>query len=376
MNCRLLERIYVTPSYDWVTSSVVFVRFFIKIKVGKHKKMNEIKKYIAKLVNFEDLTEDEAIRAFQIIMSGGATPAQISAVLIALRMKGETIDEITAAARVMRAKAEKFNAPKNALDTCGTGGDSSGSFNISTTVAFVVAGCKVPVAKHGNKAISSKSGSADVLTTLGVNINAEKEVMEKALKEANICFMMATKFHSGMRHIAPVRGELGIRTIFNVLGPLSNPADAKFQLLGVYSEKLVEPLARVLKKLGLERAWVVHGSDGMDEITTTVKTFVAELKGGRVRKFEINPEDYGIKKVKIEDLRGGDANANAQYLKGILMNYGNEAYRDIVVLNSAAALVVAGVVKNLQQGIEMAEKSLKSGAANEALLNLIAITNS
>lgn len=338
--------------------------------------MNEIKKYIAKLVNFEDLTEDEAIRAFQIIMSGGATPAQISAVLIALRMKGETIDEITAAARVMRAKAEKFNAPKNALDTCGTGGDSSGSFNISTTVAFVVAGCKVPVAKHGNKAISSKSGSADVLTTLGVNINAEKEVMEKALKEANICFMMATKFHSGMRHIAPVRGELGIRTIFNVLGPLSNPADAKFQLLGVYSEKLVEPLARVLKKLGLERAWVVHGSDGMDEITTTVKTFVAELKGGRVRKFEINPEDYGIKKVKIEDLRGGDANANAQYLKGILMNYGNEAYRDIVVLNSAAALVVAGVVKNLQQGIEMAEKSLKSGAANEALLNLIAITNS
>lgn len=338
--------------------------------------MTEIKKYIEKLVDFEDLTEDEAIRAFQIIMKGGATPVQISAFLVGLRMKGESIDEITAAAKVMRAKAEKFKAPKNALDTCGTGGDNSGSFNISTAVAFVVAGCGVPVAKHGNKAISSKSGSADVLTMLGVNIDAEKEIMEKALREANICFMMAAKFHCGMRHVAPIRTELGIRTIFNALGPLSNPADAKFQLLGVYSEKLVEPLARVLKKLGLERAWVVHGSDGMDEITTTGKTFVAELKGGRVRKFEINPEDYGFNIAKIVDLEGGDANANAQYLKGILMNYGNEAYRDIVVLNSAAALLVAGVANNLQQGIEMAEKSLKSGAANEALLSLVAITNS
>ncbi|MDA0781464.1 MAG: anthranilate phosphoribosyltransferase [Rickettsiales bacterium] len=338
--------------------------------------MNEIKKYISKIVEGNDLTEDEAQRSFQIIMKGGATPAQIAAFLIGLRMKGESIDEIAAAAKVMRVKAEKFKAPSGSLDTCGTGGDSSGSFNISTAVAFVVAGCGVPVAKHGNKAISSKSGSADVLSMVGVNIDADKHVMEKALREANICFMMAPKFHTAMKHVAPIRMELGVRTIFNILGPLSNPANASFQLLGVYSEKLVEPIARVLKKLGLERAWVVHGSDGMDEITTTGKTFVAELKGGRVRKFEIEPSDFGIKKAKSDDLKGGEPNVNAQHLKHLLMNKGKEAYRDIVLLNSAAALVVAGVAKNIEDGIVKASESIESGAANDALMKLCAITNS
>jgi anthranilate phosphoribosyltransferase len=338
--------------------------------------MTEIKKYISKVVDGHDLTEEEAVRSFQIIMKGGATPVQISALLIGLRMKGESIDEIAAAAKVMRLKAEKFNAPDNSLDTCGTGGDDSGSYNISTAVAFIVAGCGVPVAKHGNKAISSKSGSADVLRMLGVNIDADKEVMEKALNEANICFMMAPKFHTAMRYVAPIRAELGVRTIFNVLGPLSNPANANFQLLGVYSKSLVEPVAWVLKKLGLEKAWVVHGSDGMDEITTTGKSFVAELKDGKVTTFEINPEDYGINKATADDLQGSDSNVNAQSLKAVLMNRGVESYKDIVVLNSAAALVVAGVAEDLKQGIVKANESIDSGKANDALMKLCAITNS
>jgi len=349
--------------------------------------MNETKKYISQVVDGNDLTEDEAQRSFQIIMKGGATPAQISAFLVGLRMKGESIDEIAAAAKVMRIKAEKFEAPSGSLDTCGTGGksgvfkllkgyDNTGSFNVSTAVAFVVAGCGVPVAKHGNKAISSKSGSADVLSMIGVNIDAEKQVMEQALREANICFMMAPKFHKAMKHVAPIRMELGIRTIFNILGPLSNPANAHFQLLGVYSRELVKPIAGVLKKLGLERAWVVHGSDGMDEITTTGKTYVAKLSKGKITSDEIDPEKYGIKKVKIEDLRGGTPNVNAQHLKNLLMNKGNEAYKDIVLLNSAAALVVAGVAKNIEDGIVKANESIESGAANDALMKLCAITNS
>lgn len=337
--------------------------------------MNEIKTYINKVVRAENLTEEETIRAFQIIMHGAANPAQIAALLVALRMKGETVEEITGAAKVMRAKAVPFNAPGNALDTCGTGGDASGSFNISTTVAFVVAGCGVPVAKHGNKAISSQSGSADVLSQLGVNIEASKETMEKALREANICFMMAPLFHSAMRHVAPVRKDLGIRTLFNLLGPLSNPAGAKYQLLGVYAKELVEPLAHVLKNLGSERAWVVHGSDGMDELTLTGVSHVAQLQDGEVTCFTLDPTEYGLELVESAELQGGDVNRNAQEMKAVLRGAGNLAYRNIVLLNAAAALLVAGVVDSIPTGLEMAAESLDKGRANEALMQLVAVTS-
>lgn len=337
--------------------------------------MSVFQNFIDKVVQFEDLTEDEAIRAFQIIMKGGATNAQIAALLIGLRMKGESIGEITGAAKVMRAKAVKFNAPDGALDTCGTGGDGSGSYNISTAVAFVVAGCGVPVAKHGNKAVSSRSGSADVLMELGVNIEADKSIMERALVEANVGFMMAPRFHNAMRYVAPIRQELGIRTIFNVLGPLSNPAGAKFQLLGVYSKKLVEPLANVLKNLGVEAAWVVHGADGMDELTVTKKSYVAELKNGNVKTFEVKPSDAGLKRYSAEDLEGGDCYVNAQALKHVIAGRGVDAYTDIVLLNSAACLVVAGKAADLKEGVAIAREAIESGKANEALLKLVEVSN-
>jgi anthranilate phosphoribosyltransferase len=342
---------------------------------NRDKKMNGIKKYIEKVVNSENLSEEEAVRAFQIIMNGGATPSEMGAFLVGLRMKGETIEEITGAATVMRAKSEKIIAPQGAIDTCGTGGDASGSFNISTAVAFVVAACGVPVAKHGNKAVSSLSGSSDVLKELGVNVDADKNIIQKCLDEAGICFMPAPKFHMAMRHVAPIRKELGIRTIFNVLGPLSSPAEAKFQLLGVYSKALVEPLAHVLGKLGVEKAWVVHGSDGLDELTITGKSYVAELDGGNLRTFEINPQDFDIEIVPPEDLEGGDVNRNAQEMKAVLNKRGSKAYRDIVLLNAAACLVVVGKAADLKSGIAMAAEAIDSGKANEKLMELVAVSN-
>lgn len=337
--------------------------------------MSEINKYLEKVLHRQNLTFEESQRSFQIIMMGGATPVQVSALLVALRMKGETVDEITGAATVMRAKSGKIAAPENALDTCGTGGDQSGSFNISTAVAFVVAAAGVPVAKHGNRAISSKSGSADVIKELGVNIEAEREVMEQSLSEAGICFMMAPKFHQAMKHVAPIRQELGVRTIFNILGPLSNPADTKYQLLGVYSDKLLEPLAHVLNNLGAKRAWVVHGSDGMDEITTTGITHVAELKDGAVTTFTINPEEYGIKIVEADDLAGGNAMQNARELRLVLRGTGNKAFTDVVALNAAACFVVAGRADNIRQGLGIARGIIESGAANDVLSRLIEISN-
>lgn len=337
--------------------------------------MNGITTFIKKITEGENLTEEDSSRAFQIVMNGGATPAQIAGLLVGLRMKGETVDEITGAVRVMRAKSGKIAAVENALDTCGTGGDASGSYNISTAVAFVVAGCGVPVAKHGNKAISSRSGSADVLALLGVNLEADSTVIERALREAGICFMMAPKFHTAMRHVGPVRQELAIRTIFNILGPLANPADARYQLLGVYAKELAEPMAKVLKNLGSERAWVVHGSDGMDELTTTGSSFVAELKDGEVTTFEVTPAEAGLEKVEPGALRGGDVVYNAQELKKVLMNQGNKAYRDIVLLNAGAALIVAGKATDLADGVRQARESLESGKANEALLKLVEFSN-
>lgn len=331
--------------------------------------------FIRKITDKQDLTRQESEELFLNIMKGGATPAQISAILIGLKMKGEAIDEIVGAATVLRVKSEKINAPENTLDTCGTGGDGTGSYNISTAVAFVVAGAGIPVAKHGNKAVSSASGSADVLVELGVKIDAHKNIMERALAEAGICFMMAPHYHTSMRHVAPVRLELGIRTMFNILGPLINPACAPYQLLGVYSKDLIVKVAMVLSILGSKKAWVVHGEDGMDEITTTTISHVAQLCDGQVSTFTINPADYGIEIATKDDLMGGDAGHNARQLRELLLGRGKKAYRDIVLLNSAAAMVVCGKAIDLHDGMKMAEESIDSRRANDTLLKLVEISN-
>ena len=336
--------------------------------------VSEIKKYLKKLANQKDLTLEESSRAFQIVLTGGATPAQCAALLMGLRAKGETIDELTGAARVMRSRSGKITAPDTAIDTCGTGGDSASTLNISTAVAFVVAACGVPVAKHGNRAISSKSGSADVLAMLGVNIDANEAIVEQCLNEADICFMMAPRFHTAMKNVAPVRVELGMRTIFNLLGPLCNPASTKYHLLGVFAQRWVEPMAKVLKGLGTERAWVVHGSDGMDELTVTGSSFVAELKDNEITCFEINPEDAGLELADSLDLMGGTAMHNAGELHSLLK--GKEgAYRDVVLLNAAATLIVAERANNLTEGVAIAANAIDSGKALQTLTKLIEISN-
>ncbi len=264
---------------------------------------------IALLADGKNLSHDMAVRAFQIIMNGGATPAQMGAFLMGLRMKGETVEEITAGATAMRVKAQHIKAPPGAIDTCGTGGDARGTYNISTAVAFVLAACGVPVAKHGNRSVSSQSGSADVLKVLGVKVDAEIPVLERCLAECGICFLMAPKFHPAMRHVAPVRQELAMRTVFNLLGPLSNPAAPSYQLLGVYDAAWVEPLAHVLKELGTKAAWVVHGSDGLDELTLSGASTVAELKDGAVRCFEVTPEEAGPEARAAGSAQGQNAGA-------------------------------------------------------------------
>ncbi|MDX2223805.1 MAG: anthranilate phosphoribosyltransferase, partial [Rhodospirillaceae bacterium] len=291
-----------------------------------------------------------------------------------LRVRGETVAELTGAARIMRAKAVRVAAPADAIDTCGTGGDASGTFNISTAVAFVVAGCGVPVAKHGNRAMSSKSGTADVLAALGVNLDAGPDLIARAIAEAGVGFLFAQKHHSAMKHVAPVRTELGTRTIFNLIGPLSNPAGAKRQLMGVFARKWVRPLAETLGQLGAEAAWVVHGSDGLDELTTTGASFVAELKNGAVREFEITPEGAGLSRAQPGALKGGDAAHNAHALKEVLHGRAG-AYRDIVLLNAAAALMVACKASDLKAGADLARRSLDTGKAAAALDALVAISN-
>jgi anthranilate phosphoribosyltransferase len=336
--------------------------------------MSDLKPFLAKIANGASLSEADAEDAFEVLMSGLATPAQIGGFLMGLRVRGETVDEITGAAKVMRAKATKVEAPANAIDTCGTGGDGAGTYNISTAVALVVAACGIPVAKHGNRAMSSKSGTADVLAELGVNLDATPDVIARALREANIGFLFAQKHHSAMKHVAPVRQELGQRTIFNLLGPLSNPAGAKRQLIGVFTHRWIVPLAETLGRLGSEHAWVVHGSDGLDEITTTGPTYVAELKGGKVRTFEITPEDAGLKRAKPEELTGGDVAYNAAAMRTLLHGRGGP-YRDIVVLNAAAALLVSGKVANLKDGADMALEAIINGKAASTLAALVAVTN-
>ncbi len=338
------------------------------------KTAGDIKGLLAVVASGKSLGEAEAEEAFEIMMSGNATPAQIGGLLIGLRVRGETVDEIAGAVRAMRAKMVRIEAPAGAIDTCGTGGDGAGTLNISTGASLVVAGCGVPVAKHGNRAMSSKTGAADVLAALGVNLEADMRLLEKALKEAGMCFMLAPRHHSAMRHVGPVRVELGTRTIFNLMGPLSNPAGARRQLVGVFARQWLEPLATVLGRLGAERAWVVHGSDGIDELTTTGATYVAEMTGGRVRSFEVVPEDAGLPRANAADLKGGDAAANARALAALLDGE-KGPYRDIVLLNSAAALVVAGKAPDLKSGAALAAQAIDGGKAKAVLAKLVAITN-
>jgi len=320
------------------------------------------------------LTAEQAGAAFTIMMDGDATPTQIGGFLMGLRVRGETVDEITAGARVMRDKAVRINAPANAIDTCGTGGDASGSYNISTAVGLVVASLGVPVAKHGNRALSSKSGSAEVLSQLGVNIETEGPTLEACLEQANICFMMAPRHHGAMRHVGPSRVEMGVRTIFNLLGPLSNPAGAKRQLIGVFDAQWVLPLAEVLRQLGSEKVWVVHGLDGLDEMTTTNTTLVAELDKGAITQFEVNPADAGLPTAQPQDLVGGDPAHNAAALTALLEGQ-TGAYRDIVLLNSAAAMIVADKASSLTEGVAMAAEALDSGKTKETLAKLVAVSH-
>ena len=329
---------------------------------------------IRKVAAGGSLSQTEAAEAFETIMSGVATDAQIGALLMAMRLRGETIEEIAGAARAMRARALPVNAPEGAIDTCGTGGDAKGTHNISTAVAFVVAGAGVPVAKHGNRSISSRSGSADVLTALGVNIECGPETITRCLEECGLGFMFAPAHHPAMRHVAHVRKELGTRTIFNLLGPLANPASTKYQVVGVFAEEWVEPVANVLGLLGVERAWVVHGADGLDELTTTGVSHVAALDAGKIMTFKVSPKNAGLPEDKPEDLTGGDAAENAAHLRAVLQ--GNQGpLRNIVLLNAAAALLVAGKAKSLREGVALAAESIDSGKAKAVLDALVKLSH-
>jgi anthranilate phosphoribosyltransferase len=347
-----------------------------------------IKEAIAKAVLRQDLTELEMIEVMNQVMGGEATPAQVGAFITALRMKGETIEEITGAARVMRDHAtpirvgkaldidrEEINLDRETiLDTCGTGGSGTKSFNISTTVAFVVSACGVKVAKHGNRSISSACGSADVLEALGVNLNVTPQQVESCINEIGVGFLFAPALHGAMKHAIGPRREIGIRTIFNILGPLTNPAGADRQVLGVYDEGLVEALAKVLAKLGCRRGFVVHGLDGMDEVTLTGPTRVGEISDGAVNLSTIEPEDFGLCRCALADLQGGDATENAAIVRSVLS--GNPGpKRDVVLLNSAYALVAAGVVKDVDAGLEKTRAVIDDGLAMAKLEGLVALTN-
>jgi anthranilate phosphoribosyltransferase len=336
--------------------------------------MDDFKTLISKVATGAELTVQESAAAFDRMMSGEATPSQMGALLMGLRVRGETVDEITGAVTTMRAKMLSVVAPEGAIDVVGTGGDASGSYNISTCAAFIVAGAGVPVAKHGNRALSSRSGAADVLAALGVRIDLGPEEIAQCIAQAGIGFMFAPLHHPAMKHVGPTRVELGTRTIFNLLGPLSNPAGVKRQMVGVFSRHWVEPLANVLARLGSERAMVVHGSDGLDEITTAGPTSVASLENGTVRTFEISPEDVGLPKADPKRLLGGDADANAAALLAVLKGE-KTPYRDVALFNAAAALVVADRAKDLAGGMELARTSVDSGEAEGRLDRLIAVSN-
>jgi len=350
-----------------------------------------IKEAIRKVVNKEDLTEQEAYLVFGGIMNNEVTPVQIGAFLTALRVKGETVDEITGAARIMREKASKLRAGREAvdideeevgpdletiLDTCGTGGSGINAFNISTAVAFVVAGCGVKVAKHGNRAASSQCGSADVLEELGVKLEVPNGISDRCLREINIAFLYAPLYHGAMKYAAGPRKEIGVRTIFNILGPLSNPASATCQVLGVYERALVRPISEVLNRLGTKRAFVVHGEDGLDEVTITGNTLVGEVSHGRVKKpYDISPRTFGLKKASLEDIRGGSAENNARIIQDVLSGSEKGPKRDIVLMNASVALVAAGKARDFKRGVRLAAESMDSGMASRKLKELIKVTN-
>ena len=336
--------------------------------------MDSFKPLIAKVATGASLSRAEAELAFDNILSGEVTPSQMGAFLMALRVRGETVEEITGAVTAMRAKMTRVKAPAGAIDIVGTGGDGAGTYNVSTLASIITAACGVPVAKHGNRAASSKSGASDVLGALGVGIGVTPAAVEACISEAKIGFMMAQSHHLAMRHVGPTRVELGTRTIFNILGPLSNPAGVKHQVIGTFSPSLLKPMAEVLRNLGSEKIWLVHGSDGLDELTTTGPTQVVALDKGEISSFTVNPEDAGLAKAKAEDLKGSDPEFNARALRGVLAGEKN-AYRDIALLNTAAALVVAGKASDLKAGVALGAKALEDGSAKATLEKLVAVSN-
>jgi anthranilate phosphoribosyltransferase len=331
------------------------------------------KPLLGRLADGATLSEDDAELFFSACLRGEVTPAQVAAAVTAMRIRGETVGEITACARVMRRQAVTLEHPFQVVDTCGTGGDGLHTFNISTAAALVAAGGGLKVAKHGTRALSSRSGSSDVLAALGVNLNATLEQQRRALETAGICFLFAPAHHGAMRHVLPVRADLGFRTVFNLLGPLSNPAGARRQVLGVYDPRLLEPLARVLGALGAERAWTVHGA-GMDEMTTTGVTHVAEWRDGFVRNFNITPEAVGLPRAALADLVGGEPAENAAAVTALLAGE-RSPYRDVVLLNAAAAFLVGERVETLREGVELAAEAVDTGAAARALATLVEATN-
>lgn len=335
-----------------------------------------MKEAIAKVADGENLTEEEAKRVMNIMLSGEATQAQIASFLALERVKGETLDELVGFAAVLRDKADTI-APKvgNYVDLVGTGGDRTFTFNISTTSAFVVAAAGLPVAKHGNRSISSKSGAGDVLEALGVNIMAEPQIVEKCVEEAGIGFMFAQLFNKSMKYVGQARSEMGIRTVFNILGPLANPSRAKNMVVGVYSPALTEKIATAMSRLGVERAFVVSGEDNMDEITLTGATTVSEIKDGKVSTYQIRPEQFGMKTAALEDLRGGDGTVNAQITRDILSGKEKGAKRDIVLLNAGATLYVGGVAQSMEAGVKLAAEAIDSGAAYAKLEELVKVSN-
>ena len=328
---------------------------------------------LKRLAAHENLTADEATEVFTAMMEGSVAPSRVAAILTAIAMRGPSIDEITGGARALRGHAVRVEAPEGAIDLCGTGGDNSGTLNVSTAVSFVVAGSGVPVAKHGNRAMSSRTGAADVLEALDISLVLKEGGVEACFREAGLCFLFAQAHHPAMRHVAPIRKELGFRTIFNVLGPLSNPAGVTRQLLGVYDAEMVVPLARALQALGAEKAWVVHGSDGLDEISIGDKTAVAALENGEIRTFEVMPEKAGLLRAPLSAIKGGTPQENAAAVTGVLGG-AEGAFREIVLLNAAAALVVADKAENLREGVQMAARAIASGDAARALEKLAAVS--
>lgn len=331
---------------------------------------NQFQPYLNHIIEGNDLTQQQAEEAFLQIMSGDVIPVQIASFLTSLHQKGEAIDEIVGAVKALRHNCVKVDVPEGAIDVCGTGGDHSGTYNISTAVSFIVAAADVPVAKHGNKALTSKSGSADVLSALGVNVEKPKEVMEKSLKDHNIGFFMAPLYHPAMKYVGQVRKELGFRTIFNLLGPLINPGSVPYQLIGVFDQKWAKPMVKTLKTMGSHHVLIAHGKDGLDEVTTTSETYITEFNGEDIIEYEIHPNEYGFAKANRNDLKGGDATENAQAIEKLFVDNTENPFRDIVLLNAGVSLYAAKKVRDIKEGIELSVECIKSGKAYEKLQQL------